>query len=184
MTRTRGFTLLETLVALTILGLILAFYGGTLSLMLRSVARQDRTADTADDTATTASALRRLLAGLEPGGKPPIIEAGPHRLHFVTTLSGSDDPIDAVLARDGTGRLMLTWTKLQHVRPLAPPPRPTITEVAAGIDALDLSYFSAAGWTTALPPNQLPQLIRVHLVPHGAAPGPDLVVAPLRDAPL
>jgi prepilin-type N-terminal cleavage/methylation domain-containing protein len=180
MRRARGFTLLETLVALVILGLILGAYAGSLRLMLDAVQRQTSLADITDDRATTNRTLRRLLETLQVP-----LEAGPHRLRFTTTLPASDFPVDATLERDPAGHLLLRWALLRHVRPLAPSPPLTTTGLATGIAALDLAYWDGGTWQPSLPPGQRPTLIRLHLVPTiGASAGADLVVAPRLTPPL
>ena len=184
----RGFTLLETLVAVAILGLVLAFYGGSLRLMIGAVARQSNTVEAADDRSSTAQALRRMLDALQPipqvANQPPTLQAGPHTLRFVTTLPGQTDPVDATLERDGAGRLMLLWSPHRHVRPLAPPPPPTATEIATGIAALDFSYWHAGAWTASLPAGQVPTLIRVRLTSKSGRTGADLIAAPRDEPPL
>ena len=180
MRRGRGFTLLETLVALVILGLILGAYAGSLRLMLDAVQRQTSLADVTDDRATTSRTLRRLLEALQAP-----LEAGPHRLRFTTTLPASDAPVDAILERDPAGHLLLRWTLSRHVRPLAPPPSPRTTDLATGIAALDLAYWDGGAWQPSLPPGRRPALIRLRLVPaSGASAGADLVVAPRLAPPL
>lgn len=194
--RDGGFTLLEVLVALVVLGLLtvglaqgvrtgLAMWGA-------QTRRIERTAD--------LDAVERLLRGLFATVPSPIAarftgdaaladalagEAG--RVAFtgrMPTGLGTTRRAHMVLERAG-GRLVLRWTPAPHETLAGPPPAPRRTVLLDGVRRLAIAYWGRLvpnrppgwqnRWTGAIPP----ELIRVRLSFAKGDPRrwPDLVVA-------
>jgi general secretion pathway protein J len=197
-----GFTLLETLVALVLLGLlVVGLTQGVRSGLGLWHAQTRRVAETAelDDCARL---LRRLLSGMQP---PPAYSVAPEGQELPDTADYSDhlslvgdlpnglgdtQRADITLAlRDR--RLVLLWTLHRHEQTRAPRPAPTETELVRRVDRLQLAYWGRPssdqpeGWQHQWDGPGLPQLIRVRLAfPEGDfRRWPDLLVAPLLWAP-
>ena len=174
----RGFTLLETLVALVVLGLLVVglTHGVRTGLALWR-AQSHRIGEVADLDAAERT-LRNLLSGMptSPSGEatPGVVafDGSASRLHFVGELPtglGTNQlaNIDLEWKR---GRLVLSWTPHRHEISSAPPPKPVETELIGGVARVELAYWGAAAadqpaaWQGQWQGPPLPQLIRVRVV--------------------
>jgi general secretion pathway protein J len=194
--RQAGFTLLEVLVALVVLGLLVVglSQGVRTSLDLRQ-AQARRLSGTAELDAAQRL-LRRVLSRVSPalGGERPA--AGKNALGF----RGEADRVE-FLGELPTGlgdsrraeislfvhnrRLVLSWLPHRHEVSLGPPQPATETTLLQAVERLDLAYWAAAdarnagGWQSRWAEASPPALIRLRLV-FGDADRrrwPDLIVA-------
>ncbi|MGH7039638.1 MAG: prepilin-type N-terminal cleavage/methylation domain-containing protein [Stellaceae bacterium] len=194
--REGGFTLLEILVALVVLGLLtvgLAQGTRTGLAMWHAQARQlDRVAN--------LDAIERLLRTLLSSMPPPLaarfigdstaaqgITGSADRLSFTGELPtglGTTRRARMTLAVE-EGRLMLIWTPDPHEVRAGPAPAPTRTVLVSGVARLALAYWGRLipnrppAWQSAWKGGTFPQLIRVRLVFAKGDPRrwPDLIVA-------
>jgi len=195
--RQSGFTLLEMLVALGVLGfLVVGLTQGVRAGLTMWGAQTRRIGETAELDAG-ARVLRTLLGGISipPSGVPGAagatkIEGRPDSLAFVGDLPtglGTTRRADMTLEL-ADGRLVLRWTPHRHELSTAPAPEPIETELIRGVERLDLAYWGSpspsqpAGWQAQWDGFNLPDLIRVRL---GFAKGdrrrwPDLIAGPQR----
>jgi len=193
--RNTGFTLLEMLVVLVVLGfLMVGLVQGVRAGIALWGAQTHRIGETAELDAATR-VLRALLAGIaEPpsAGSAPAaaqIKGGEDSLAFVGDLPtglGTTRRADITLELR-QGRLQLRWTWHRHELSNAPAPQPVETELIGGVARLDLAYWGStspdrpAGWQTVWDGPGIPELIRVRLRfdPADRRRWPDLIVAPL-----
>jgi len=194
--RQSGFTLLEILVALVVLGfLMVGLTQGVRAGLTMWGAQTRRVGETADLDAS-ARVLRRLLSGISLPAAGGVLgasstekfEALPESLTFVGDLPtgfGTTRRADITLELH-EGRLVLRWTPRRHELSIAPPPEPIETELIRGVERFDLAYWGSpspsesAGWQSRWDRRDIPELIRVRL---GFAKGdrrrwPDLMTAP------
>ncbi len=189
-----GFTLLELLVATTLLGFVVVGLAGGLRFGARvweaSAARTARHAD--------LDSVYALLRALVADGR--LLIGGAGGLHLVgipPAALGSPVPHDMQLALSADGRLLLRWRP--HRRggdPAAAPPFQE-TEIASRLAALEIAYLPRAsserGTVAQPPPEWLPLWrdrakppglvrIRLRLPPGDRRSWPELVVAPAMDA--
>ncbi|WP_227309856.1 PulJ/GspJ family protein [Acidisoma cellulosilyticum] len=187
-----GFTLVETLVALVVLGFIVAGLAQGLRFGMHAWDYQNRTIARDSALDTTDRTLRALLAGLAPGYDPhnPAIVGSPNSLQF-----NADLPVNApigptrlarmrLIVQPGLG-LLLRWQPEFHAHWLAPP-LSRVSVLLPNVDAIAFAYYRSggrqpAGWVTDWSGNSPPQLIRIHLslTPHSDH-WPDIIVAPMR----
>jgi general secretion pathway protein J len=195
--RQGGFTLLELLVALLVLGLLVLglSQGVRASLDLRQ-AQQRRLGTTAELDA--AQRLLRTVLGrlpVSPDGSRLVVgrtgsglvgEAD--RVNFVGDLPTGLGPNRraemSLFVQDR--RLVLSWTPHRHERSLAPPPTAAETALLQGVEKIELAYWAAPtggeapGWQSRWTASEPPVLIRLRLG-FGEADRrrwPDLIVAP------
>lgn len=199
----RGFTLLELLIALTLLGLILVLLFGGLRLGIRSWDSVQKQVDTLNSVRSVESFLRREMERVYPyrwkAGLPQRFAfAGErHKLYFVAPLPsrigiGGLYAVVMELEQTSNGR-RLTW---KHI-----PVDPTMQDFSAleplkemqligtelnTVDDIWLSYFGRE--TEAATPRwvdrwdsvvTLPQLIRIQVRFADGSEWPDFVVAPM-----
>ena len=157
----RGFSLLEVLVALVVLGLLI----GTLTQGVRfgvgAVAAQARIVGVRGDEDAVERALRRLVEHMDPGTftTPPDMSGTAARAEFVTELpaaallpgqgNAARPPlrIDAVLETDARHRLVLRWRPHVGGQRLVPPPPPSEEVLLSGVDRVTFGFLSAQqGW--------------------------------------
>lgn len=186
-----GFTLLEVLAALVVLGfLVLALNAGTRfgTLAWHTQARDLRLRGDLDPVDRT---LRHLVEAMDPGSPvdPPAIEGTAHALGFTTDMPLDGGPpsgrADVALLVDASHRLVLRWSTHLHVARLASPTPQQQTVLLDGVRQIDFSYWSAGpggigwvdGWNRLLPP----ALVRIHLdfIEANRRRWPDIVVAPM-----
>jgi general secretion pathway protein J len=195
--RQSGFTLLEILVVLVVLGLLLVgLTQGVRAGLTMWEAQSRRIASTADLDAA-ARVLRTLLSRIAP---PPSVGLGAvstnpaefkgtaTSLVFVGDLPtglGTTQRADITLDLS-EGRLVLRWTPHRHELIISPAPPPTVTELIRNVERLDLAYWGSpspaqtAGWQEQWDGPGLPELIRVRLGfgKDDRRRFPDLIAAP------
>jgi general secretion pathway protein J len=191
--RSGGFTLLETLVALVVLGLLVVGLTNGVRTGLALWNAQSRRLGEAADLDAAERTLRHLLSSIptSPGGDTAAgslaFDGRSDRLAFVGDLPtglGTTQLANIDLELKGR-RLILSWTPHRHEISSAPPPKPIETEIVGGVKRLELAYWGStdpdqpAVWQSQWQGPQLPDLVRVRVV---FAAGdrrhwPDLVVA-------
>ena len=198
-----GFTLLETLVALVVLGFLMVglTQGMRTSLSLWD-AQARRTGQTAELDAT-ARILRELLSGLTPqssvgsllpsaamaaNASGPVFKGTADSVSFVGDLpigAGTPQRADITLQLL-EGRFVLSWTPHRHELSTAPSPPPAEVELVGGVDRIELAYWGSpssaeqASWQAQWDGPAIPQLIRLRLVfsKGDQRRFPDLIAAP------
>jgi general secretion pathway protein J len=187
-----GFTLLETLVALLVLGFLMT--GLVQGLRLGVVAWQMQTRKLTEQGDADASdrVLRGLIARMDPGGfspqRAPFVGTA-RGLVFITTLPESAGPLaareaDVTLGVSESHEMQLLWQTHYRNRVGQPPP-PDRAVLRRDVDHLEIAYWQTpkTGWQPAWVERALPKLIRIRVVPtRGGGPaGADIVIAPMRD---
>lgn len=194
-----GFTLLEVLVALALLGFILVALAGGIRFGARAWQAQERRGTGAAELEAVHGLLRHLvttaeplpLAGPGPTGAPLYFDGRPNGMSFVADLPeaiGGAGLYDVTLELAEGGRLVLRWRPHVRAMPGASPGPYSETELMRGVAGLQADYFMPAttdrpaGWMTEWSqPAMLPALVRVklRLVQGDRRRATELVVAPL-----
>lgn len=169
MRRSAGFTLLELLVAVAVLGMLLVLLeqgvGFALNASVLQVRRQERTAD----LPAADAAIRRLLAAADPGTYPepaPFLGTAT-TLTVLTEIPGPDglpQPADATLFA-ASDQLRLRWTLHHHVERFGNLPQSLEMALLDGVRSVRFDYFAAVSgtWDTVWRGDALPRLIRLQL---------------------
>ena len=187
-----GFTLLELLVALVVLGFVLAGIAGGVSFGLQAWDMQSRSVGSHTDLDAADRTLRALVAQMDPGTitEAPDLVAGPSRLTFTTALGsaatalGAQDAAVTLLAENGS--LVLRWTPALHAIRLGPPPRSGVTVLVPGVQRVEFAYWGhgegGGAWLAAWNEKDLPPLVRIRLVfpPSAHRTWPDIVAPTMR----
>lgn len=206
--RQAGFTLLEVLVALVVLGLLLGGLSQGVRFGLRAWNSQARTLETRADFDAVDRVLRRLIENADPGRATIAAQITGQRtaLSLVTELSAEDGPstlhlVEAAIGVNGARRLVLRVSPYLHAVRLLPVPAPETAVLLEGVLRLDIAYWgrapgtsNAAGpsgadaprsWRTSWQGPQLPDLIRIEVVlpPGDTRRWPPIVAAPMRAKP-
>ena len=191
-----GFTLLEMLVVVTVLGfLIIGLTQGVRTGLTLWEAQSRRIGETSELDAA-ARILRALLSGIVPppsfgpggGAGGAELKGGAASLAFVGDLPtglGTTQRADITLELS-RGRLVLRWTPHRHELATAAASPPTETELVGNVERLDLAYWGASvsgqevGWQSQWDGPAIPELIRVRLVfgQNDRRRFPDLIAAP------
>jgi general secretion pathway protein J len=188
-----GFTLIETLVALVVLGFVVIGLAQGLRFGMSVWDRQVRTMGRDSALDSTDRTLRMLIAGIAPGDNPhqPNINGDVGQLVFTTELpENAPSPLtrlaDVALFVDASHRLVLQWTPHLHAVRL----RPAISVQSVllpGVKLVSFAYYAAAsragpaGWRKSWVGVRPPELMRVHLVlDNPSSHWPDTIAAPMR----
>lgn len=186
-----GFTLLEVLVALVVLGLVLAGLVQGTRFGLRVADRQTAVIATSADLDATERVLRGLVQQMDPGSltSAPLLLAGATSLGFTTNLSVVAPSLGVGEADVGLGltpdhRLVLRWTPHLHATRLTAPPAATETTLLPGVARVQFGYCCDAGgqWLGAWSQQVLPSLIRIQFgfAAESRRAWPPIVLAPVR----
>ncbi len=169
--RQAGFTLLEVLVALVVLGLVVSGLAGVTRFGLASVRTQARVAARQGDLEPVDRLLRRLVANmaLPNDDRQPGLAGDATGFACITKAPAEGGPagrVDASVATDAARRLVLRWSPHLHADRLAPRPSSAEETLLEGVDRMEVSYLSPdrAGWLPGWDRTDLPALIRVRLV--------------------
>ena len=196
MTRERGFTLLEVLVALVVLGFVVAGLGEGLRFGLRATERQERFAAEHGDIEAVDGLLRRLVTQMDPGTSrtPAKLVGNASAVAFTTDLGSAASALattqaDVRLAVEA-GRLVLSWRPVLHAVRFTPAPPPERAVLLERVEGMSLSYWGAEdgqspGWRGTWSQNTLPLMVRIRLMfPDGSGRHwPDIVAGPARVRP-
>ncbi len=186
-----GFTLLEIVVALVVLGVLLVTLSQGVHFGFAAWGRQDQALRTAEALQANDRVLRRLIEECYPGterdgGK---LVGRPHAMAFTSNLpigpDGAASRADISLMVDHDGRLVLSWLPHLHAERLQPAPPPHVSVLLEHVAGLQLSYWSTAGggWARAWDAATLPDLVRIRVQFADGDPRrwPDIVEAPARE---
>jgi general secretion pathway protein J len=187
-----GFTLLEVLVALTVLGFLLVGLAQGVHFGLLAWSTEEHLTSGNDDFNTLDDMVRHVIEGANPGDDldPAPFVGTRDQLDCITTLPDAGGPtgirqIKATLLVDANHRLMLRWLPYMHAIRLRSPPA-TESELLPGVSRIELAFWRpGSGWISAWRSPDLPTLVRVRLqFPEGdARHWPDIIAAPALDRP-
>ncbi len=192
-TQPAGFTLLELLVVLVVMGFLTMGLVQALHLGIQAFDRQSRTAAAFSDLDSIDRTLRLLIEHMDPGtsDKGVSIAAGSaHSLRIITELPAGMSTLasrgaEVLLRVDGRHRLELRWTAHPHATRIGPPSLPSEVILLDGVERLDFEYLVSrqgrSAWATDWTGGTAPRLIRLRLVfaPDRPYSWPDLVIAPI-----
>jgi prepilin-type N-terminal cleavage/methylation domain-containing protein len=187
--RQRGFTLLELLIAVAVLGFVIVLMNQGVAFGLRATFMQDRVTERQGDLDAVDRALRQLIGRADPGifPEPATLRGSANAVTMVTELPappGEQRQRVAATVRAERGQLLLRWTPERHVARFGPAPRPQELVLLSGVSALQLAYFGGgSAWAPSWTGDALPALVRIRIV--FASPSrhwPPIVTAPRREA--
>lgn len=187
-----GFTLLETLVALTVLGFLMIGLVQGFRFGLLAWDRQSQVVARRSELDAVDRLLRRLVEQLDPGTRraPSRLLGTARGFAAVTDLGPA---AGALGTRDAdirlsveAGRLLLRWQPHLQATRFTPPPPPAETELLHGVEALEVAYWSSSSWRQEWREDALPSLVRLRLRFHAGDQRrwPDIIAAPMRESPL
>ena len=186
-----GFTLLEILVALVVLGFVLAGIAGGVQFGQRAADMQARSIAAHADMGSVDRLLRRLVAAMEPGSlsDPPRITGGTAALGFTTDLGSAATALgtgeaDIGLVVEAGHRLVLRWQPALSAIRLGPAAAPRSSVLLDGVDRVEFAYWGhgeggGGQWLAAWKERDIPPLIRIrlHFAPGTYRSWPDIIAA-------
>ncbi len=191
----RGFTLLEVLAALAVLGLILAGLSAALRFGQQALLSQARDTAVANQVGPVDATLRSLIAQTWPGavGAEARFAGTARAVSFRTVMPESLTALrtrdaDVTIGVDADHRLYLAWLPWYR-NWIVPKPPPTKIDLLDNVDHVEISYWDPSlhlppgGWVTAWVGTSVPKLLRVRLVfmKDTGLHWPDIIVATARD---
>lgn len=196
-----GFTLVEILVAITLLGLLMAALFGGVQLGVRAWEASEERLDEGSRLTTVHGFLRERLAQaylldeLVPDTNAgPAFAGEPDRLSFVTLMpehlgGGFQRMVLAVTAAAEGSDLAVTWWPAELDDAALDPDAVRSRALLADVAELRLAYFGSVGrdqpaaWHDVWAQPVLPQLVRVQLrfPDQDVRSWPDLIVRPMID---
>jgi general secretion pathway protein J len=193
-----GFTLLEVLVSLVVLGVLLTALSQGTQFGLHAWQAQTRTLAQRSDLDAVDRALRRLIVlaipGAAPDGKPFVGTASTALFNTVLPIPAgplAEQDATVALGVDARHRLVMRWVPYLHAARFAAAPPAREELLLDGVERIALSYWRGAapdgagppGWVQAWNTGGLPALVRLRIVFADHRVWPDIVAAPLRSPP-
>jgi general secretion pathway protein J len=192
--RQRGFTLLEVLISLVLLGLLFAALGQGVRFGLSAWALQEKASGRVESLEATDRGLRLLIEAMEPSaiGAAQTAVVGRHdQMSFVGALPSAaaiDRRAEMTLSLTNHGRLVLRWRPYRHEK--GPPSPEAESLLLEGVERVEFAYWRPAasgikgGWVSEWQRPGLPGLVRIHLQFGKNDPRhwPDIVIAPILEA--
>jgi general secretion pathway protein J len=193
-TTDHGFTLLEIIVALVVLGFVLAGLAQATRFGIAAWGLETRMADNAASLERMDRVLRRLIEQASPpiaaDDKP--FEGQEHRMVFLTLLPDQPQtrPIrhaQISIGIDDKHRLVLRWQVHPNAAPIGPEPPMHEVVLAEGLERIDLAYRQPASdggkWSKAWADSGLPAVVQIHFVlAKGQHRWPDMQVPTMLDS--
>lgn len=169
-----GFTLLEILVALVVLGFLLLGLAEGVRFGLRAWDTETKLVERGADMDAMERVLRGLIANADPGeaNEQPPFHGKAHTASFVGRLPMAAGGMVTRMADIGLGvdakhRLVLRWSLHPHAERLTPAEPPHETPLLEGVDHVTFSYARApdqgGGWVDTWELPTLPLLVRITL---------------------
>jgi len=172
-----GFTLLELLIVMTILGLILVALTGGVRFAGQAWEVQERRSNRQGDLDAAQTVLRQLMAS------GTAFQGDGASLRFVSVLPRAlaRGGLYEVELRASANRLLFAWKP--HFKGPAPITPPTEIELIKGVKDFELTYYiPPGGWQHVLKDGMKPPaLVRVNLQLGEGRTWAPLVVAPMID---
>lgn len=190
-----GFTLLEILVALVVLGFLMVGLAQGVQFGLKAWDLQARQVALRSDMDATERVLRNLIAQADPGefSDPATFKGDSSKMSFASRLplpavTGLPTrSVDVGLGVDARQRLVLRWSPRPHAERLTPEPLPNETVLLERVQRIEISYFKGGsgkgtGWLKTWNDPDVPLLVRFRLVfPSGdQRHWPEVVVGTMR----
>jgi general secretion pathway protein J len=188
-----GFTLLETIVALVVLGLLIVGLGEGVRFGLGARRAEDSLIAKGEGLDAVDRPLRTMIAGADPGSfnAPATLVGGPDRISFLTELPAGAAiegirRVHVVLGVDPAHRLVLDWQLDPHAVALRRPPHGQVV-LLNDVARLAITYSKPAaeggGWVQQWVVPELPALVRLRFVFRAGDRRlwPDIVAAPMRE---
>jgi general secretion pathway protein J len=176
MRRDHGFTLMEIIVAVVVLGFVLAGLAQASHFGIYAWNAQTREAARVAEMERVDRVLRLLInetaAPLAADDKDEFV-GEEHRFQVVTRLPDQPptDPVrraQVAVGVDSEHRLLLRWQPHPNAVALKTLPPPQQIVLAEGVDHLDMRYRQAAGdggkWSTRWNDASLPALVQMNIV--------------------
>jgi general secretion pathway protein J len=172
--RTDGFTLIEVLVTLVVLGFLIAGLAQGIRFGLLAWDTQARTIALNGDLDSVDRALRHMIEQYDAGmvDDDPQLTGTAHTLLIHTELPEAATGLvtrraQAALGVDEGHRLVLRWTPSPHAETLGKSPPAGQAVLVEGVDHIDLAYWKPAdkggGWVSAWEDPDPPALVRIHI---------------------
>lgn len=191
--RQAGFTLLEILVALVVLGFLMVGLSQGVRFGLKAWDTESRLVSERADMDGVERALRDLVSEADPGefNDPSAFRGEERTMSFPTRLpmpvAGLPTrDVDIGLGVDASKRLVLRFSPHPHAERLVAATPPTEEVLLDGVDHIELSYLrwpaQGGGWVSTWGLQTLPLAVRIKLVfPEGdPRHWPEIVAAPMR----
>lgn len=187
----RGFTLIEMLIGVTLLAAMMALLFGGVRTGIDGAARIERKLDAVDELRTAQNLLRRLLGAAQPlarvaGGRLIAFDGRADGIDFVAALPAAlgGGLAEWRLRQDKAGRLEVLRTPLAGEAIDFGFPDAEATTLLGRIKALSIAYYGpdAEGkpvWSsTWREVDALPQLVRIRVESDTQIAWPELMIAP------
>ena len=190
---TAGFTLIEVIVALVVLGFVLAGLAQATRFGMTAWSTETRLAENSASLERMDRVLRRLIEQASPpaGTEDKPMAGEEHRLVLLTLLP--DQPATQPIRRaqvavgvDDRHRLVLRWRPHPNATALGTAPPQQEIVLAEGVERIDLAYRQTAAdggrWSKSWTEANLPSLVQMHFVlANGRHRWPDMAVPTLLD---